>query len=365
MPINAPMSDSAIDEMFASIGRAKENVARGMEEDRIRQREEARRRRSSGKEDISDDADLDEMERRIDEELREHQNNLKHGKGSAITAAATPSAGFDNVPDDIINDAAKVSSEVMGKGEELAKETEQDVSVEDIEAMTEAEVNDAVHDMASNKRQPEPEGEEEKKDELATRPEEPVFDVELVEDEPTPKGEPEKESKMKQAEKAEEDDTIAVEFDDADEGAEVKDKESVAQEAKGYLLAAANGGMAGYAYMLTVDDSLSENALHSQAVGNVGWGDAIVVGAAELLAMCKKRGIPKISVYAKKSSCRLLKNIIDGNGQTGKVEVDRANADKVFELAREIRMELYYQDDGFDSYKRDFTSMAAQFITKK
>lgn len=68
------MSDVAINNMFSDIGRAKEETAKSIIEKRERDEEEARRKRNSilfggAMQDFDEDIDLDEMERRIDEEL--------------------------------------------------------------------------------------------------------------------------------------------------------------------------------------------------------------------------------------------------------------------------------------------------------
>ena len=66
------MNESDIDSMFDDIGRAKENMAKGIVEQQRKEAEEARRHRpfGGGGEIFDDDVDLDAMEREVEEELR-------------------------------------------------------------------------------------------------------------------------------------------------------------------------------------------------------------------------------------------------------------------------------------------------------
>lgn len=66
------MNDREIDSMFDDIGKAKENMAKGIVEQQKKEAEEARKHRpfGGGEELYGDDVDLDAMEREVDEELR-------------------------------------------------------------------------------------------------------------------------------------------------------------------------------------------------------------------------------------------------------------------------------------------------------
>lgn len=66
------MNDREIDSMFDNIGKAKEDMAKGIVEQQKKEAEEARKRRpfGGGEELFDDDVDLDAMEREVDEELR-------------------------------------------------------------------------------------------------------------------------------------------------------------------------------------------------------------------------------------------------------------------------------------------------------
>lgn len=66
------MTESAMDSMFNDIGKAKENMARGIMEQQQKEAEEARRHSPFGGNKLlyDDDVDLDAMEKQIEEELR-------------------------------------------------------------------------------------------------------------------------------------------------------------------------------------------------------------------------------------------------------------------------------------------------------
>ena len=298
---------------------------------------------------------MDELERRIDEELEAHRLKLRN---------ATKNPSFDDVPDGIPDDIIGNDNK---SAEQKAAEAEAEIETEEekrfLEAGAELPADMAEIDMSA----------------IA-----PVDEIEIAQEDVLPAEEKETLPKAtgeisaigekslsppigpaiaENGQSEESELVIDVEF--VDEPISIEIVETAAKKAKGYLLAATDKeGKAGYAYLLCVEDT-HENIMRSQTVSNVNWIGSITVGCASLLSECKLRGITDLGLFARKSSCRVLKSTMEKGPQEGKAGGDRKSEREVFELAKDIRIDLSYQEEDGDGYRRDFTSMAAQFILQQ
>lgn len=115
------MSDADMNTMFDDIGKAKEELARGIAEEQRKKAEEARRHRPFGGGPVfDDDVDLDAMEREIDAELAAARKGIP--------------AGGEEIPDlglelDLTVPAMQTPIEEQGKAPEEEEESPQELNL--------------------------------------------------------------------------------------------------------------------------------------------------------------------------------------------------------------------------------------------
>lgn len=115
------MSDADMNTMFDDIGKAKEELARGIAEEQRKKAEEARRHRPFGGGPVfDDDVDLDAMEREIDAELAAARKGIP--------------AGGEEIPDlglelDLTAPAMQTPIEEQGKAPEEEEESPQELNL--------------------------------------------------------------------------------------------------------------------------------------------------------------------------------------------------------------------------------------------